>query len=93
MNISIKNVNLILRFNSHPVADLVNQSVKFKIRKLRIDAGNYIPATCIKHVFNEYLKSYDDEIESFVFEFNEEYFMNIRNGLRLFDDGWENVFH
>ena len=64
-----------------------------KIRKLRIDAGNCNPATCIKHVFNEYLKSYDAEMESFGFEFNEEYFMKIRNGLRLFDDGWENVFH
>ena len=102
MNIAIENVNLILRFNSHPVADLVNESVKFKIRKLRIDSINEqlydnatlkysgVPvATCIKQLYTAYLTSYDKEYETFYWSFTEDYFNNLRNGLILFDGWWD----
>ena len=102
MNISIENVNLIMRFNSHPVADLVKQSVKFQVLKLRNDvfslnvfneellkySGTPV-ATCIKHLNTAYQTSYDKEYETFYLNFTEDYFNNLRNGLYLFDGWWD----
>ena len=102
MEIPNENVNLILRFNSHPIADLVKQSVKFQVLKLRNDVFSLnVPndellkysgtpvATCIKHLNTAYLTSYDKEYETFYLSFNEDYFYNLRNGLYLFDGWWD----
>ena len=91
-------VNQIMKFDSHPVADLVNQSVKFKVRKLRNDSLNNervikfsgTPTTaCIKHLNVAYLTSYDKEYAEFYLTFSEDYFNNRRNGMTLFDGWWD----
>ena len=91
-------VNQIMMFDSHPVADLVNQSVKFKVRKLRNDSLNNervikfsgTPTTaCIKHLNVAYLTSYDKELNDFNFTFSEDYFINKRNRMTLLDGWWD----
>ena len=74
-------VNQIMTFDSHPVADLVNQSVKVKVRKLRNDSLNNervikfsgTPTTaCIKHLNVAYLTSYDKGYDEFSLTFSED---------------------
>jgi hypothetical protein len=73
----------IFLFLSHPCADLVKQSAKFRALKLRHDvfSGNITNEQILKYISDlntAYRTSYDHEYETFYLPFTEDYFNNFK---------------